>query len=181
MNRIPLIQTESASPDRQALLQSVHKAFGATPNMFRAVANSPAALQAMWGSFGALGKGKLGARLGEQIAVAIANENRCDYCLAAHTYIGQGAGLSADTLAQAQVGESSDPKTAEALRFALKLTRERGQVTDADVGALRQVGFTDEQIVEILAHVALNVFTNYTNIAFGVPVDFPVVALRHAA
>lgn len=181
MNRLPLIQSESTTPDRQALLQSVHKAFGATPNMFRAIANSPAALQAMWSSFGALGKGKLGARLGEQIAVAVANENRCDYCLAAHTFIGQGAGLSAETMAEAQVGRSSDPKTAEALRFALKLTRERGQVTEADLKALREVGFDDEQIVEILAHVALNLFTNYTNIAFGVPVDFPVVAFRQAA
>lgn len=181
MNRIPLIQTETTTPDRQALLNNVHKAFGATPNMFRAVANSPAALQSMWGSFGALGKGKLGARLGEQIAVAVANENGCDYCLAAHTYIGQGAGLSAETLAAAQLGQSSDPKTAAALRFALTLTRERGNASAADLAAVRAAGFSDEEIVEILAHVALNIFTNYTNIAFAVPVDFPKVALRQAA
>lgn len=67
------------------------------------------------------------------------------------------------------------------MHFALKLVNDRGQVGDADVQGLRQVGFGDEEIVEILAHVALNLFTNYTNVAFAVPVDFPAVKLRGAA
>jgi len=79
------------------------------------------------------------------------------------------------------MGESADARTAAALRFALKLVNERGQVSDADVQALRQAGFDDEHIVEILAHVALNLFTNYVNVAFDVPVDFaPVKLHRHA-
>jgi AhpD family alkylhydroperoxidase len=110
--------------------------------------------------------------------VAVANRNACDYCLAAHTALGQKAGLSAETLAHAQVGESSDPKTAAALRFALKVVNERGQVSDADVQQLRAVGFDEQHIVEIVAHVALNLFTNYVNVAFKVPVDFPSVATR---
>ncbi len=161
----------------QELLAQVHKAFGATPNMFKAVANSPAALKSMWGSFGALGAGTLGAKLGEQIAVAIANRNRCEYCLAAHTVLGKGAGASAEDMAAAQVGQSSDPKTAAALAFVLKVVSERAQVTAADVAALRTAGFTDAHVVEILAHVALNLFTNYINVALNVPVDFPKVAL----
>ena len=68
-----------------------------------------------------------------------------------------------------------------ALRFALKLVNERGHVSGADVDAVREAGFTDEQVVEILAHVALNLFTNYVNIAFEVPVDFPAVKLLRAA
>ena len=78
----------------RAVLDQVHGAFGATPNMFRAVANSPAALQSMWAAFGALGGGVVGAALGEQIAVAVANRNACDYCLAAHTALGRKAGVS---------------------------------------------------------------------------------------
>jgi uncharacterized peroxidase-related enzyme len=149
--------------------------------MFKAVANSPAALQSMWGSFGALGGGVIPARLGEQIAVAIANRNACEYCLAAHTALGRKAGASAEEMSAAQGGESTDPKTAAALRFALKLVEARGQVNDADVRAVREAGFNDEEIVEILAHVALNLFTNYVNVAFAVPVDFPAVKLRAAA
>lgn len=181
MPRIALIDRAATTPSRQALLDDIHQAFGATPAMFRAVANSPAALRSMWGAFGALGGGVIGARLGEQIAVAVANRNACAYCLAAHTALGQKAGLSAEALAEAQQGRSDDPRTAAALRFALKLVDARGQVDDADLQALRAQGFTDEEIVEILAHVALNLFTNYVNVAFDVPVDFARVALRPTA
>lgn len=172
------INTQLAPAASQPLLGQVQQAFGATPNMFKAVANSPAALQSMWAAFGALGQGTIGAKLGEQIAVAIANRNRCEYCLAAHTVLGQNAGASAADMAAAQVGQSSDPKTAAALAFALKVVEQRAQVSDADVANLHEVGFKDEQVVEILAHVALNLYTNYINVALDIPVDFPKVALK---
>ena len=177
MSRINL-QTQTAPAASQPLLAQIHKAFGATPNMFKAVANSPAALQSMWGAFGALGNGSLGSKLGEQLAVAIANRNRCEYCLAAHTVLGQQAGATATEMAAAQAGQSDDARTAAALRFALKVVEQRAQLGDADVAELRSVGFGDEQIVEILAHVALNLFTNYINVALDAPVDFPKVALK---
>jgi uncharacterized peroxidase-related enzyme len=181
MPRVQLINPTNTTPDRQAMLDQVHKAFGATPNMFKAVANSPAALRSMWGSFGALGSGVLGAKLGEQIAVAIADHNRCEYCLAAHTVLGKGAGASAEEMSAAQAGRSTDPRTAAALAFALKLVSSRAQVSNGDVVELRTVGFDDEHIVEILAHVALNIFTNYVNVAFEVPLDFPKVTLSRVA
>jgi len=172
------IQPQSVPAASQSLLDQIQQAFGTTPNMFKAVANSPAALQSMWAAFGALGQGTLGARLGEQIAVAIANRNRCEYCLAAHTVLGQKAGASAAEMAAAQTGQSADAGTAAALAFALKVVDRRAQLTDADVAGLREAGFGDGQIVEIMAHVALNLFTNYINVALDVPVDFPRVALR---
>lgn len=178
MSRINM-NTELAPGASQDTLKQIHNAFGATPNMFKAVANSPAALKSMWGSFGALGSGSVGAKLGEQIAVAIANRNRCEYCLAAHTVLGQKAGASAEDMAAAQVGRAADPKTAAALSFALKVVSERAQVSAQDIAALREAGFNDEHIVEIMAHVALNLFTNYVNVAFDVPVDFPKVALSN--
>lgn len=181
MSRIQLVDPAATTPNRQALLEQINRAFGATPNMFKAVANSPAALKSMWGSFGALSNGVLGAKLGEQIAVAIADRNGCEYCLAAHTVLGKGAGVSEADMASAQAGRSSDPRTAAALGFALKVVSDRGQVSSHDIAALRAAGFDDEHIVEILAHVALNLFTNYVNVAFDVPVDFPKVALRAAA
>ncbi|MDO7897431.1 carboxymuconolactone decarboxylase family protein [Pseudomonas citrulli] len=172
------IQPQQAPAASQPLLAQIQQAFGATPNMFKAVANSPAALQSLWAAFGALGQGTLGAPLGEQIAVAIANRNRCEYCLAAHTALGRKAGVSPSDMAAAQQGQSSDPKTAAALAFALKVVEQRAQVDDADVQRLRENGFGDEQIVEIIAHVALNLFTNYVNVALDIPVDFAKVALK---
>src|SRR6218665_2047740 len=120
--------TQLAPAASQPLLGQVQKAFGATPNMFKAVANSPAALQSMWAAFGALGQGTVGAKLGEQIAVAIANRNRCEYCLAAHTVLGQNAGATATEMASAQAGQSDDARTAAALRFALKVVEQRAQL-----------------------------------------------------
>ncbi|AXX31784.1 peroxidase-related enzyme [Actinosynnema pretiosum subsp. pretiosum] len=180
MSRVKLIDAQTATGEAKPLLDQVTGAFGVTPAMFKAVANSPAALKMMWAGFGALGEGKLGARLGEQIAVLVADRNACEYCLAAHTALGRKAGVSSEDMRQAQAGHSHDPRTRAALEFSEKLVRERAQVTDADVDALRAVGFDDEAIVELIAHVALNLFTNYVNVALGVPVDFPKVALRKA-
>src|SRR3990167_9494244 len=144
--RVPLVDRTAAIGPVSTVLDQIHGAFGATPNMFRAVAN----------------------------------RNACDYCLAAHTALGRKAGVSGDDLAAAQSGESADPRTAAVLRFALKLVNERGQVDAADVQALRDHGWSDEHIVEIVGHVALNLFTNYVNVALAVPVDFPGVKLRPA-
>ncbi|MFI6316817.1 carboxymuconolactone decarboxylase family protein [Nonomuraea sp. NPDC050556] len=181
MSRVELIEAASASGAAKPLLDDITATFGATPAMFRAVANSPAALSMMWAGFGALGGGRLGARLGEQIAVLVADRNRCEYCLAAHTALGRKAGVSASEMRQAQEGESEDPRVSAALSFAAKLVDERAQVSDDDTEALRKAGFDDEEIVEIVAHVALNLFTNYVNVALDVPVDFPRVALRGAS
>lgn len=172
------LQSENVPQASQTVLNQIHKAFGATPNMFKAVANSPVALQSMWGSFGALGQGTLGAKLGEQIAVAVANRNRCEYCLSAHTLLGKKAGASAEEMESAKVGISTDARTAAALTFALEVVEKRGQVSETSVKHLREAGFDDGQVVEIIAHVALNLFTNYINVALDVPVDFPRVALK---
>lgn len=181
MPRIAPLDPAHAAPASRALLDQIHGALGATPAMFRTVAHSPTALKALWNLFGTLGTGTLTARLGEQIAIAVADANRCSYCLSAHTALGRNAGLSDAELAAAQRGDSAEAASSAALRFALKVVAQRGQVEDADVAALRAAGFADAQIVEILAHVALNLFTNYVNVALGVEVDFPPVALSRAA
>ncbi|MFT4199857.1 carboxymuconolactone decarboxylase family protein [Gordonia sp. (in: high G+C Gram-positive bacteria)] len=178
MSTVPQIDRSTATGSVKENLDQINGAFGTVPAMFATVANSPAALASMWGSFGAFGGGVLGPALGEQIAVAVANRNKCEYCLAAHTALGRKAGLTADQLDSAQVGTSDDEKTAALLAFALKLVDERGQVPAADVEALRQLGWSDEEIVETVGQVALNLYTNYVNIALGVPVDFPTVAFR---
>ena len=178
MSRIELLSRENTQGDARQVLEQVQAAFGATPNMFRAVANSPAALKLMWAGFGALSGGTLGAKLSEQIAVAIADINNCEYCLAAHTALGRKAGASGDEMSAAQAGQSTDPQTAAALTFASKVVRQRASIEAADVDALRTAGFDDTAIMEIMAHVALNLFTNYVNVAFAVPVDFPQVKLR---
>ncbi|MFI7672222.1 carboxymuconolactone decarboxylase family protein [Actinophytocola sp. NPDC049390] len=177
MNRIDLIAPDQITDGRAETLAEIKNAFGLVPNMFKAVANSPAALTSMWAQFGALADGVLGAKLGEQVAVAVADRNRCDYCLSAHTLLGKKAGATAEEMAEAQSGRSADPRTSAVLTLATALVDKRGQIADSDVQAARDAGLSQEEIVETVAHVALNVFTNYINVALGVPVDFERVPL----
>jgi uncharacterized peroxidase-related enzyme len=181
MSRIPLVDPATTTGAVHDQLEQIRGAFGGVPSMFRAVATSPAALTSMWSAFGALGGGTLGPAIGEQIAVAVANRNACAYCLAAHTALGRKAGVTREALTAAQTGTSDDAPTAALLTFALAVVEQRGQVSAADVQAVRDAGWGDEQVVEVIAHVALNLFTNYVNVALDVPVDFPTVGLRRAA
>ena len=181
MTRITLIDPANATDETSQQLAQIKAAFGMVPNMFKAAANSPAALSSLWGAFAALGGGRLGAKLGEQIAVAIADRNNCTYCLAAHTGLGRKAGATPLEMADAQAGRSTDPRTAAALAFAVKVVDQRAGIEATDVDALRAAGFDDAEIVEIVAHIALNLFTNYLNVALDVPVDFPAVKLTRAA
>ncbi|MBS1677645.1 MAG: carboxymuconolactone decarboxylase family protein [Actinobacteria bacterium] len=180
MAHVQLLDPASTDGDRRLALDEIQGAFGTVPAMFRAVANSPAALRSMWGSFGALGGGALTPVLGEQIAVAVADRNRCEYCLAAHTALGRKAGADGAAMAAAQAGESADPRTAAVLAFALQLVDTRGSVPAGAIETVRAASLSDEEIVEVIAHVALNLFTNYVNVSLAVPVDFPSVPLTPA-
>jgi AhpD family alkylhydroperoxidase len=94
MSRIPAIDLASATGSVKTLLDGVQKGLGATPNLFRVAAQSPSVLEGMVGLFGAVAKGKLGARVRESIALTVSEIDACDYCLSAHTALGKGAGLT---------------------------------------------------------------------------------------
>jgi uncharacterized peroxidase-related enzyme len=162
-------------------LAGTRKAFGATPNMFLTAAQSPATLSALNSLFGALGKGPMGGKIGERIAIAIAQQNGCEYCLSAHTAIGGMHGLDAAELEAARHGVSADPKAAAAVTLALAILHSRGRIDDDTLATARRAGLTDGEIVEIVAHVALNVFTNSLNNVARTDVDFPLVSLAVAA
>lgn len=173
MPRIAPLEPANAQPAAQALLDNVNKALGVTPNMMKTLAHSPAALEAYLGFGQTLGKGTLGGKLGEQIALAVAGVNACGYCASAHTIIGGKHGISEDEAKSNINGDSSDPKVQAALDFARTLVIKRGWATDADLKNVRDAGFSDGEIAEIIGHVALNTFTNYFNHVADPEVDFP--------
>ena len=173
---------EAAPAAAKPLLEAVRKQMGSVPNLFRLVANSPAALEGYLGLNGALAKGALDARTRERIALAVAEINGCGYCLAAHTYIGKTvAKLDDAEITANRSGASNDVKADAAVRFAVKVVNARGHVSDADVAAVKAAGLDDAQVVEIVLHVALNTLTNYVNEVAKTEIDFPVVTLRNAA
>jgi len=183
MSRIAIPATIEAAPTAsQPLLQAVKRQLGSVPNLFRLVANSPAALEGYLGLFGALGKGALPAATGERIALAVAEINGCGYCLSAHTYLGKHvAKLDDAEMAANRSGGSHDAKADAAVRFAVSVTQQRGHVSEAELQAVRSAGYSDAQVIEIVLHVALNTWTNYVNEVAKTDIDFPVVTARKAA
>lgn len=159
----------------KTLLDAVRQSMGSTPNIFTTFANAPAALEAYLNFNSALGEGKLNPKIREQIAITVAGFNGCDYCASAHTYIGGKSGIDGSELEANIAGRSSNSKTQAALVFAKSLLNTRGRVSNEDLQAVRDAGYDDEEIIEILAHVALNTFTNYFNETALTDIDFPVV------
>jgi uncharacterized peroxidase-related enzyme len=181
MSRLTIPTLDDASDASKPLLAAVHKQLGVVPNLFRLISTSPAVLEGYLSNSGALAK-TLDLKTRERIALAIAQVNGCDYCLSAHTYLALNlAKISPQEIALNRGGRSGDVKADAAVRFAAGVVRERGHIAEADVTAVRAAGFSDAQIVEIVAVAAENVFTNFLNEVAKTDIDFPVVLAADAA
>jgi uncharacterized peroxidase-related enzyme len=175
MQRIQSVNPQTAQGRARELLDAVHAKLGLVPSMTRAMAVSQSVLDAFLGFSNALAHGTLPARVREQLALDVGEANHCDYCVAAHSAIGNRVGLTEQEVLASRCGASTDPRTDALLRFARKLVANRGLVDDADIAAVREAGFGDAEIAEVVAHVGLNTFTNYFNHVAGTTLDFPKV------
>ena len=178
MQRLTAVNPAEATGKAKELLDGVQQKLGMTPNLMRTLANSPAALEAYLNFGAALGHGALDAKFREQIALAVAQANSCEYCLAAHTAIGKMVGLSPEQIVASREASAEDAKRNAGLRFAQAIVVERGDLSDAAMTQVKSAGFTDGEIAEIVANVAVNIFTNYFNHVARTEVDFPKVAVR---
>ena len=181
MARIPAVDPATATGEAKALLEGVQAKLGMTPNFLRVLANSPAALSAFLGLYGIAEQGSLDFQTRERIALALAEQNSCEYCLSAHTAIGRRTGLTGAEMDANRNGTSQDARAAAAVAFARALVEHTGEVTNAEIETVRQAGYGDAEIVEIIAHVGMNVLTNSLGKASRVEIDFPKVPLRQAA
>ena len=176
MSRIQAIAPEQAEGKAKELLNAVNGKLGMVPNMTRAMANAPAVLDAYLSFSASLAKGSLSSKLREQIALTVAQRNRCDYCLAAHSAIGKMVGLTDEQILDSRQANAIDSTTDVLLKFADRLVVNRGRIHDGDWNELRNAGVNDATIAEVVANVALNIFTNYFNHVAETEVDFPKAA-----
>jgi uncharacterized peroxidase-related enzyme len=176
MTRLTALNPEEVTGKTKDLFNAVQGKLGVVPNMMRTMGNSPAVLEGYLNLSGALSHGKLSARTGELLALTISEKNSCDYCVAAHTFIG-GKLLKTDpqVLHDARTGNSTDAKTDAILKFAKALVSKNGLVNDEDVNTVKNAGVSDAEIAETVAHVALNVLTNYFNNTANTEIDFPAI------
>ncbi len=176
MERIQALNPEAATGRTEELFAAVQAKLGRTPNLMRTLGHSPAALEGYLNLGAALATGSLSPKLREQIALVVAETNGCDYCLAAHSAVGRMVGLSLEEILDSRRGEATDASTRVALAFSRLLVTERGHVSDGDLARVRNAGFTDGEIAELIANVALNLFSNYFNHVAGTKVDFPAAS-----
>jgi AhpD family alkylhydroperoxidase len=175
--RIPSVDPATATGTNKKFFDMLHGALGVIPNMTRAMAQSPAVLEGYVSLSGALSKGTLGKKLGEELALTLAGTNHCDYCASAHSVLGKFAGLSETQIGAALKGSAEDAKAAAAMKFANVIVEKRGRINDTDFKAVTDAGFTPGEAGEIVAHVALNIFTNYFNNVAVTEIDFPIVTV----
>lgn len=180
MSRVRVVDPATATGAARTLLDAVQAQLGVTPNFIRVLANSPKALEGFLGLYGAAGGFAVDKATQERIALAVAEGNGCQYCVSAHTAIGRHAGLSNEEMQLNRLGTSADVKAAAAVAFAKALNDNLGEVTTAEFEAARSAGLSDGEIVEIIAIVALNIFTNVLGKATRVEIDFPKVDLMNA-
>lgn len=181
MSRITTITTETANAEQKALLDAIQAQLGMVPNFLKVFANSPAALRAFLGLHGIANEGSLDPQTRERIALALAQQNFCEYCLSAHTAIGKKAGLTGDEILSNRAGSSQDAKAAVAVKLARSIAEHTGEVTTAELIEAREAGYTDADIVEIVTHVGMNILTNMIGKASHLDIDFPKVSLKIAA
>lgn len=173
MPRITQVTDETATPAAAELLADTRAQLGRTPNLYRTLVNSPAALRGYLDFREALTAGVLPPATREKLALLVAQRNECDYCIAAHNTRGKALGLTAEELQRVRRADDADPHTAALLTLAAHIVDRRGAVDDADVEAARAAGVTDEQIAETVAHVALNTYSNMVNHLAEPDLDFP--------
>jgi uncharacterized peroxidase-related enzyme len=181
MSRITVIDNHNANAEQKALLDAIQAQLGMVPNFLKVFANSPVALKAFLGLHGVANDGSLSAQTRERIALALAQQNACSYCLSAHTAIGRKAGLTGEEIAANRAGTSEDAKAAVAVKLARSLSEHKGEITTAELVEARAAGYTDADIVEIITHVGMNILTNILGKASRVEIDFPKVELKAAA
>ena len=175
MTYLKTVNPDRAEGKTRALLEAVRKGLGIVPNLFRVAANSPAALEGLLNLNGALTHGTFDAKLRERIALVVAEANGCAYCLSAHTALGIGAGLTQQEVDAARLAQAFDGRTAAILRFARRVVEKRGAIPNAVLQETKNAGLSDGEIIEVIANIVANIFTNYVNLVAKTPIDFPVV------
>lgn len=180
MARITQISDAAATPEAAALFTAIKGKVGMVPNLYRVAANQPKVLAALLGLNETLAGGPFDARTREAIALTVAGVNACDYCASAHAAISAGLKVAPETIDAYLAGQSDDPRTAAILRLATAIVQAKGLVADSDLAAARNAGLTEADIVETVAQVVANIFTNYLNHVAGTDIDFPARKSRAA-
>lgn len=175
MNRIAPLDPKTTNGPAKQLFDGVQAKLGVVPNLFRVVGNAPTALAGYLKFGAALADGGFDAKLREQIALTVAESNQCGYCLSAHTFVGRKVGLGEQDIADARHANGGNQRVDAILKLARSIVVRRGEIAAEELNQARAAGLSDGDVIETIANVALNIFSNYVNHIAGTVIDFPEV------
>lgn len=181
MPRIDTISPGATEASTQDVLDAIKSKVGMLPNLHATLAHAPAALRGYLALGDILATGKLTSAQREIVSIAAAQANGCQYCLSAHTMLGKGAGLDGAAIQDARTGAAGSSANHAIGQLVHRLIETRGRISDSDLSGAREAGLDDTQILEVVANVAMNVLTNFTNNVCQTKVDFPSVDLDEVA
>ncbi len=177
MARLNVVTTETATPAQKEILDQTAAKFGKHPILLSVLTNSTAAMNSYLALFQNLTEGRFSKQLARKIGLAIGEENGCEYCISLLAAIAKLQKLTDEDIDLARHGRSTDPKEQALLDFVLLLVRHKGDLTDAEVQAVKDAGWSDEDVTEVFGHLVLNFMTNYLWKVSRNDVDFPILRL----
>ena len=169
--RLTLHTPATAEGKAQEALSDIYERQGEAGPMVRAMANSPALLRGYLDLSRAVKRVKLPRDVTERLSLALQGEIGCGYCLVAHTRAARHFGVDDDEIARARAGTSSDAGVAALIELALTILRRAGSVDDALLSRIRGHGYSDRQIADVVALVALQQMTGSFNQLVGLEPD----------
>lgn len=173
MSRITGVPLEKATGERAEIYSAIKGQLGAVPNLFRAIGESPRALKTFLGIGAGLKGGLLTGQEQNSIALAVAQMNGCDYCLAAHTALGKMGGHKEEEIIKNRKGQSDDLKRDALIKLVTEIVSEKGRASEQTYNNFLAAGYTHAHLPEVLLSIVQNVYTNYFNNFNGTEVDFP--------
>jgi uncharacterized peroxidase-related enzyme len=176
MAAMQLADTSKLTGKSQELLAQTEKKMGLIPNIFKQIGNSPAALEAFLLTRDSLSRGALSDKMRALIGIAIAETYSCEYMLSARVAMAKKAGLSDEEIELAKRQSSKDPKETLGLQFVRSVLLRHAEVSPTDVTELKTAGYTDAEIVELVANASVDMFAFYMIQIAQPEVDFPKVA-----
>ncbi|MEV5546652.1 carboxymuconolactone decarboxylase family protein [Streptomyces sp. NPDC052309] len=167
MPRLTPLTPDTAVGASRGLLADLISRHGQISDMVSTMAHSPAVLGGYLQLSRAMGRAKLDRRISERISIAVQVLQGCGLCLDAHVGAARAMGVDEEEIEQARAGTSADPAIAAIITLALQVYREPTSITDEQVIALREHGYSDRAIADVVGVVALNILTGAFNLLAG--------------
>lgn len=177
MQPIPLQQVP-ITEEVQQLFTGIEHRYGFVPNTMHLMGHSPAVLNSYLSNIDQLAAGHIGHHLAELIALRTATINKSLYCDISHRFIAAKlVGIPVAVISEARQGKSKDTRIQSLLNFVTRVVENRGQISGEETILLQEAGYSDTEMVEIIAHITFNIFTNYFNLITKPALDFPIIRM----